>query len=51
MVTGEVVYPCPLCDSEYANVLGTLGKLTWLRCVCCGIEYSILASELETMEE
>jgi hypothetical protein len=29
---------CPGCDGTAFVVLGTLGRLTWLRCRACGLE-------------
>jgi transcription elongation factor Elf1 len=30
-----------MCSSEYAVLLGTLGRVEWLRCRDCGIEYTV----------
>lgn len=29
---------CPTCGGDAAE-LGGLGRLTWYRCVCCGMEF------------
>lgn len=36
---------CPLCESSTLVLIGTLGRLTWLRCRDCGIDLSIPASK------
>jgi len=34
---------CPACHAENESdcILGTLGRLTWVRCRYCGMQYSI----------
>jgi translation initiation factor 2 beta subunit (eIF-2beta)/eIF-5 len=32
---------CPMCGSPDAALLGSLGRLTWLRCTACGINFNI----------
>lgn len=36
---------CPAChnENESDSVLGTLGRLTWVRCRYCGMQYNIKA--------
>lgn len=41
---------CPACHSENESdsVLGILGRLTWVRCRYCGMQYSIDISKGKT---
>ncbi len=40
---------CPLCNSEYAERLGTLGAIAWFRCRHCGIDYNVPAGSVATL--
>lgn len=40
-MTEDMFVFCPGCDSSEAQELGQLGPLLWLRCRCCGIDFSI----------
>jgi len=32
---------CPACGSDSLSLLGVLGRLTWLRCIQCGMGSSV----------
>lgn len=34
---------CPACahENEHEDVLGTLGRMTWIRCRHCGMQYNV----------
>jgi len=43
------VNDCPMCEGS-PEILGTLGKVTWLRCRHCGWEYQA-TEPIETDED
>ena len=42
---------CPLCDCKRAVELGVLGRLLWLRCRNCGIDYHVDTADDEESED
>jgi transcription elongation factor Elf1 len=41
----ETTDSCPMCGGQPA-LLGTLGNLTWLRCINCGWEFTAKVKQL-----
>lgn len=38
---------CPACHSAQLLVIGALGRLVWLRCRACGVDFPVPAEDLD----